>query len=134
MCLVEMEKSPKPIASCAMPAAEGMNIKPNTVLTFTYKASSFVSTSFFDTSKSRLKVVFNSKLDIPEQTEVVFNDDYSIVKGTIRQVGSGNTGNGDANDVDLTCTISIKKFSKKPELTYFLDMSKIISVKAAFPI
>ena len=26
MCLVEMEKSPKPIASCAMPAAEGMNI------------------------------------------------------------------------------------------------------------
>ena len=27
MCLVEMEKSPKPIASCAMPAAEGMVIK-----------------------------------------------------------------------------------------------------------
>ena len=32
MCLVEMEKSPKPIASCAMPAAEGMNIKTNTDL------------------------------------------------------------------------------------------------------
>ena len=32
MCLVEMEKSPKPIASCAMPAAEGMNIKTNTEL------------------------------------------------------------------------------------------------------
>ena len=32
MCLVEMEKSPKPIASCAMPAAEGMNIKTNTSL------------------------------------------------------------------------------------------------------
>jgi NADH-quinone oxidoreductase subunit G len=30
MCLVEMEKSPKPIASCAMPAAEGMVIKTNT--------------------------------------------------------------------------------------------------------
>ena len=30
MCLVEMEKSPKPIASCAMPATEGMNIKTNT--------------------------------------------------------------------------------------------------------
>ncbi len=30
MCLVEMEKSPKPIASCAMPAEEGMNIKTNT--------------------------------------------------------------------------------------------------------
>ena len=27
MCLVEMEKSPKPVASCAMPAVEGMNIK-----------------------------------------------------------------------------------------------------------
>jgi len=30
MCLVEMEKSPKPVASCAMPAIEGMNIKTNT--------------------------------------------------------------------------------------------------------
>ena len=32
MCLVEMEKSPKPIASCAMPATEGMNVKTNTPL------------------------------------------------------------------------------------------------------
>ena len=32
MCLVEMEKSSKPIASCAMPATEGMNIKTNTPL------------------------------------------------------------------------------------------------------
>ena len=32
MCLVEIEKSPKPVASCAMPAAEGMNIKTNTTL------------------------------------------------------------------------------------------------------
>jgi len=30
MCLVEMEKSPKPIASCAMPVAEGMVIHTNT--------------------------------------------------------------------------------------------------------
>ena len=30
MCLVEMEKSPKLIASCAMPAAEGMKILTNT--------------------------------------------------------------------------------------------------------
>ena len=30
MCLVEMEKSPKPVASCAMPVSEGMNIKTNT--------------------------------------------------------------------------------------------------------
>ena len=30
MCLVEMEKSPKPIASCAMPAADGMAIKTDT--------------------------------------------------------------------------------------------------------
>jgi NADH-quinone oxidoreductase subunit G len=29
MCLVEMEKSPKPIASCAMPVAEGMVIHTN---------------------------------------------------------------------------------------------------------
>ena len=32
MCLVEMEKSPKPIASCALPASEGMIIKTNTEL------------------------------------------------------------------------------------------------------
>ncbi|RMD90804.1 MAG: NADH-quinone oxidoreductase subunit G, partial [Alphaproteobacteria bacterium] len=30
MCLVEMEKSPKPIASCAMPAGDGMVIRTNT--------------------------------------------------------------------------------------------------------
>jgi len=30
MCLVEMDKSAKPIASCAMPATDGMNIKTNT--------------------------------------------------------------------------------------------------------
>tara|TARA_B100001093_G_scaffold144304_1_gene136937 strand:- start:1150 stop:3204 length:2055 start_codon:yes stop_codon:yes gene_type:complete len=30
MCLVEMDKSAKPIASCAMPATEGMKIKTNT--------------------------------------------------------------------------------------------------------
>ncbi len=30
MCLVEIEKSPKPVASCAMPVTQGMNIKTNT--------------------------------------------------------------------------------------------------------
>ena len=30
MCLVEIEKSPKPVASCAMPVSDGMNIKTNT--------------------------------------------------------------------------------------------------------
>ncbi len=29
MCLVEIEKSPKPIASCAMPATDGMVVKTN---------------------------------------------------------------------------------------------------------
>ncbi len=32
MCLVEIEKSPKPVASCAMQASEGMSIKTNTSL------------------------------------------------------------------------------------------------------
>ncbi len=32
MCLVEMEKSPKPIASCAMPVADGMVIRTDTPL------------------------------------------------------------------------------------------------------
>ena len=32
MCLVEMEKAPKPVASCAMPIAEGQVIKTNTPL------------------------------------------------------------------------------------------------------
>src|SRR5690349_12378941 len=32
MCLVEQEKAPKPIASCAMPVAEGMVIKTDTPL------------------------------------------------------------------------------------------------------
>ena len=29
MCLVEMEKAPKPIASCAMPVGDGMVIRTN---------------------------------------------------------------------------------------------------------
>jgi NADH-quinone oxidoreductase subunit G len=32
MCLVEMEKSPKPVASCAMPVAEGQVVKTDTPL------------------------------------------------------------------------------------------------------
>ncbi len=32
MCLVEMERSPKPIASCAMPVGEGMVIRTDTQL------------------------------------------------------------------------------------------------------
>ncbi|ORX96576.1 NADH-quinone oxidoreductase [Basidiobolus meristosporus CBS 931.73] len=32
MCLVELEKSPKPVASCAMPAMPGMKIRTNTPL------------------------------------------------------------------------------------------------------
>lgn len=32
MCLVDVEKSPKPVASCAMPAMPGMNIRTNTPL------------------------------------------------------------------------------------------------------
>ncbi|XVN40844.1 MAG: NADH-quinone oxidoreductase subunit NuoG [Rickettsia endosymbiont of Argas persicus] len=32
MCLVEMEKSPKPVASCAMPAGNGMIIHTNTLM------------------------------------------------------------------------------------------------------
>ena len=31
MCLVEIENSPKPIASCVMPATDGMVIKTNTL-------------------------------------------------------------------------------------------------------
>ncbi len=33
MCLVEVEKSPKPVASCAMPAAEGMVVKTDSEMT-----------------------------------------------------------------------------------------------------
>lgn len=32
MCLVEVEKVPKPVASCAMPAGPGMNIKTDSPL------------------------------------------------------------------------------------------------------
>ena len=32
MCLVEMERAPKPIASCAMPAGDGMVIRTDTPL------------------------------------------------------------------------------------------------------
>jgi len=104
-------------------------IKPNTVLTFTQQNDVSISTADFERDKpGKTTVVFDTSVDIPEQTEVTFDSDRSIIKGIISQVGSGNTGNGDANDVDLTCTISVKKFDKN-STTYNLDMSKIISVK-----
>src|SRR4051812_37379561 len=33
MCLVEIEKTPKPVASCAMPAADGMVVKTDSEMT-----------------------------------------------------------------------------------------------------
>ena len=104
-------------------------IKPHTVLTFKQENTVKVVESDFEKDKpGKTTVIFNNAVDIPEQTEVTFDNDSSIVTGKIAQVGSGNTGNGDANDVDLTCTISVKKFGKN-STTYNLDMSKIISVK-----
>ena len=53
MCLVEMENSNKPVASCAMPVAEGMNISTKSELVkkarngvmefFTYKSPTRLS-------------------------------------------------------------------------------------------
>jgi hypothetical protein len=104
-------------------------IKPHTILTFKQENTVKVVESDFEKDKpGKTTVIFNNAVDIPEQTEVTFDNDSSIVTGKISQVGSGNTGNGDMNDVDLTCTISVKKFGKN-STTYNLDMSKIISVK-----
>tara|TARA_Y100000817_G_scaffold161538_1_gene126227 strand:- start:62 stop:391 length:330 start_codon:yes stop_codon:yes gene_type:complete len=52
MCLVQLEKSAKPIASCAMPASEGMNIKTNTEMV--EKARKGVMEFNFSRSFSRL--------------------------------------------------------------------------------
>ena len=104
-------------------------IKPHTVLTFINEGSAIVTQTGLDRKPDKKTIVFNRSVDIPDRTVVTFDDDTSIVRGTITQTGSGNTGNGDANDVDLTCTVSIKKFGNKPELVYALDMSKIVSKK-----
>ena len=104
-------------------------IQPHTVLTFINKGSAIVTQTGLDRKPDKKTITFNTSVNIPDRTVVTFDDDTSVVKGTITQAGSGNTGNGDANDVDLTCTVSIKKFGNKPGLIYALDMSKIISVK-----
>ena len=52
MCLVENKKSTKPIASCAEPAVEGMNIKTNTP--FVDKARKGVMEFFISKSSLRL--------------------------------------------------------------------------------
>lgn len=39
MCLVDIEKSPKPVASCSMPVAEGMNISTNSPKVQKYRQS-----------------------------------------------------------------------------------------------
>ena len=74
MCLVEMEKSPKPIASCAMPAAEGMNIKTNTP---------FVEKAF--STKGVLVLIFiPSAAGIAQ--EAIGLGDFSISTKHIRQL------------------------------------------------
>ena len=41
MCLVEVEKSPKPVASCAMPVSNGQVIKTNNFIIFDQKTISY---------------------------------------------------------------------------------------------
>tara|TARA_R100000697_G_scaffold92170_2_gene103962 strand:- start:1865 stop:3556 length:1692 start_codon:yes stop_codon:yes gene_type:complete len=109
--------------------ANELVIQPHTVLTFIDKGFAIVTETGFDRKPNKKTITFNAAVDIPDGTIVTFDDDTSNIIGTIAQTGSGNTGNGDANDIDLTCTVSIKKFGNKPELVYALDMSKIISKK-----
>ena len=104
-------------------------IKPHTVLTFINEGSAIVTQNDFNRKPNKKTIVFNRSVDIPDRTVVTFDDDTSSITGTITQTGSGNTGADVANDIDLTCTVSIKKFGNKPELTYALDMNKIISNK-----
>ena len=119
------------ISSCGekVTLANELIIQPHTVLTFINKGSAIVTSNNINRKPNKKTITFEPSVNIPDRTVVTFDDDTSIVKGTITQTGSGNTGNGDANDVDLTCTVSIKKFGNKPELVYALDMSKIISKK-----
>ena len=119
------------ISSCGekVTLANELIIQPHTVLTFINKGSAIVTSNNINRKSNKKTITFEPSVNIPDGTVVTFDDDTSIIKGTITQTGSGNTGNGDANDVDLTCTVSIKKFGNKPELIYALDMSKIISKK-----
>ena len=66
MCLVEIEKSPKPIASCAMPATDGMNIKTNTPLVEKARKGvmEFLLAMFYGVGKSRFK---ENKRQVPEK-------------------------------------------------------------------
>ena len=119
------------ISSCGekVTLANELIIQPHTVLTFINKGSAIVTSNNINRKSDKKTITFEPSVNIPDRTVVTFDNDTSIVKGTITQTGSGNTGNGDDNDINLTCTVSIKKFSNIPQLVYALDMSKIISKK-----
>ena len=79
-------------------------------------------------SPGKIQVIFDKRMDIPHGTEVSFDDDYSVVKGSMTQTGSGKTGNGDANDIDLAITIDVQKIGSK-DVTYTLNLDNIITTK-----
>ena len=90
MCLVELEKSTKPIASCAMPAAEGMKIKTNT--------------KFVDKARKGVMefLLANHPLDCPvcdqggecdlQDQSLFYGVDYSRYTENKRQVSEKNMG------------------------------------------
>ena len=90
MCLVEMEKSPKPIASCAMPAAEGMNIKTNTL--FVEKARKGVMEFLLANHPLDCPVCDQGgECDLQDQS-MFYGVDKSRYKENKRQVSEKNMG------------------------------------------
>ena len=77
-------------------------IQPHTVLTFINKGSAIVTQTGLDRKPDKKTITFNTSVNIPDRTVVTFDDDTSVVKGTITQAGSGNTGHGTVSAYNTT--------------------------------
>ena len=99
-----------------------IEVKPNTSITFTNAANSYIGNVVLDQGSGQTTVNTTSPTNLPQGTVVEFDDNESMVYGAIKHANSGT------DTVTLTIPISIINFGLK-NVTYTLDLDNFITRK-----
>ena len=96
-------------------------IRPSTTIRFKKEYYSIVST-FENTSRNKSKVILSRPVNIPDGTEIEFDDNKNLI------LGITNAGNSGTDSVTLTNYIKPIKFGDK-NATFTLDLDKLVTSK-----